>query len=66
MVPFVVGVMKEDVVKVRVAMGTDRYENIIEGTQGDLYRRLVSTLTLPNDWILDMGPSNGKFLSDFN
>ena len=64
MVPFVVGVMKEDIVKVRVAMGTDRHENIIEGTQRDLYRRLVSTLTLPNDWILDMDPSNGKFLSD--
>lgn len=61
MVPFVVvGVMKEDIVKVRVAMGTDRHENIIEGTQKDLYRRLISTLTLPNDWILDMDPSNGK------
>ena len=50
MVPFVVGVMKEDIVKVRVAMGTDRHENIIEGTQRDLYRRLVDPGYGPIQW----------------
>ena len=59
--PFVVGVMKKEVVTVRV--GTRNCENMVEGTQGDLYRKLVSALTLPNDWILDMDLSDGKFQS---
>ena len=61
MLPFVVGVMKKEVLTVR--MGTRNCVNMFEGTHGDFYRNLVSTLTLPNDWILDMDTSNGKFQS---
>ena len=57
--PFVVGEMRKEVVMVRV--GESRC-NMIEGCQEEFYKTLlVSSLTVLNDWVLDMDPFNGKF-----
>ena len=57
--PFVVGVMRKEVVMVRV--GERSKCNMIEGCQKEFYKTLVSSLTVSNDWVLDMDPFNGKF-----
>ena len=59
--PFVVGVMRKEIVTVRLAIV--KQHNMIEGTHTDFHiMTVISTLTLPNDWVLQMDPPNhGEF-----
>ena len=52
-----VGVIRKEVVMVRVGEGSRC--NTIEGCQEEFYKTLVSSLTVPNDWVLDMDSFNG-------
>ena len=58
--PLVVGVTRKEIVTVRLAIV--KQHNMIEGTHTDFHMTVISTLTLPNDWVLQMDPPNhGEF-----
>ena len=60
--PFVVGVTRKEIVTVRLAIV--KQHSMIEGTHTDFHNimTVISTLTLPNDWVLQMDPPNhGEF-----